>query len=221
MLKNNKLLMLVAIALLVLAFIYCATPEYIVQREHEFQPGLVDWQYSYDNALKQEAKFKYNSEGDISSIELYALGKPYGIWSYLNYITVKDDETGYEVKYRVCSRRVHYNENTRKIDWQDSTIAVVINNKVLIQTLTRMDGKGKNTFIDRYEYDDLGRKTRMSHSVYSNAGTTVTMEEFTYQDEKNLGVITEPYYFTIPYVYYNLTDNISWCTVAKETQRLK
>jgi len=139
----------------------------------------------------------------------------------LDYITVKNSEYGNEIKYRVCARRVHYNESSRKIDWVDSTIVVVINDKVLIQTLITRDGKGNYKYVDRYDYDELGRKTKMSHSVFSSTGTTVSKEEFTYEDENNIGVSSQSYYFRIPFVFYNLSDYISWCTVAEETIQLE
>jgi len=221
MLKNNKLLMLAAIVLLILAFINCATPEYIVQREHDFQPGLSSWKYTYNSTLKQEAKFNYNDEGDLISIEIYASGRPYGIWSYLDYITVKDDEFGQETKYRVCSRRVHYNESSGRVDWHDSTLVVVINNKPLIKTLVTRDGKGNYKYVDRYEYDELGRKTKMSRTIFNTSGTTIVKEEFTYEGEYDIGVSPETYYFKIPYVYYNINEYIFWCTVADETYSLE
>lgn len=220
MLKNTKLSMLAAIVLLMLAFINCATPEYITQRRHDFQPGLSSWKYTYNGTLKQEAKFKYNDVGDLIAIEIYASGRPYGIWSYLNYITVKD-EFGDETRYRVCSRRVHYNETSGKVDWQDSTSVVVINNNVLIETLVTRDGKGNYKYVDRYEYDELGRKTMMSRSIFNTTGTTIVKEEFNYEGEFILGVSPKIYYFEIPYVYYNINDYIFWCTVADETYSLE
>lgn len=213
--------MFAAASLLILAFIYCSSPEYVVNREHDFQPGLTNWKYVVDNNVKQEAKYKFNEDGDIIAIELFAFGKPYGIWSNLDYITVKDSTTGEEIKYRVCARRVHFNASSRLKDWEDSTVAVVINNVPKIKTVITKDGKGNKLYTDSYEYDDLGRKIRATRTRYNSSGNTTVTDEYTYISDKNIGIQSEEFYYKIPNVYYSFEDYINWCTKAYVTTTLE
>jgi hypothetical protein len=220
MLKKEKVLMFAAIGLVILAFVFCY-PEYIVNLNHDYQPGLSSWKRTEGSEVKHEAKYKYNQNGDITAIEIYVKGRPYGTWSFLDYVNVKDNATGENIKYRVCTRRVHFNETTHLKDWEDSTIVVVIGDFPKIKTLITKDGKGKYNYIDRYEYDDAGRKTKATRTTYTTSGQKTITEEYTYEDSNNIGVVPETYYFKIPYVYYNISDYIFWCTEATKSFSLE
>ena len=214
MLAKEKLLMILSIVLLFFAAIACVSePPVLKVRYHDFHEGLDNWRCIVNDKTEQETKYSYNERSELESIEFFLSDKPIFITSYLEYVSVKDS-LGHEVKYRYCSKRIHYNEINYKRDWEEIITIAIINNKPKIKSLTTNDGVGQLKYHDEYEYDEKGRKKSATRTFKDN---TYTKYEYTYSDGKNLGVRPEEYYFEIPRVYYNLKEYINWCTLATET----
>lgn len=208
--NKDRILMYLSVALLFLAIVACVPPTTTLIRLHDYQDGLISWKCIVDNKPEQETKYSYNDKGDLVSIEFLSSGSPYFISSYLEYITVKDS-AGKEVRYRYCSKRIHYKEATHLKDWEEVTTIIVINTKPKIKSIVTSDGTGALMYRDEYEYDQEGRKIT---AIRTHEDGKYTRYEYTYDKGKQLGVVSEEYYFETPQVYYNLRQYLNWCTLA-------
>ena len=211
MINSEKRNMFIAVALLSFAALACTIPRYHVN--HDFQKGLAGWRYYKNGSLDQETRYAYNESNELVAIEFIVEGQPDFISSYMEYFTVKDSQ-GKEKKYRVCVKRISYASPGRK-SWEENIEVIVAGNMPRLKSIKRIGSTGRTLLHDVYEYDDHGRKI----SATRNRATGIFTEqrhEYTYNDEKNLGVVPEEYYFFIPPIFFNRRQFIPWRTLADE-----
>ncbi|MBN2533075.1 MAG: hypothetical protein JXB88_09290 [Spirochaetales bacterium] len=167
-------------------------------KDHTFQNGLTGWKYYLDDKLENEAEFIYNDEGDLIEIKIYNTGKPF-IFSYLTYLDGKNDKDE-ETRYRVLVKQEYYDIADNKLKWKKNLEVAVIKDIPCIKSLTKKKFDDELIYEDRYQYDEAGRMI-VAERTYKD--DTVRRNEYTYKDNKKLGLEEVIIYFDRPEIYYN------------------
>jgi len=216
--KRNIYLIMIGTILVGLASLACITTPTASKtsnlKYHSFQEGLTGWKYYYNEELQNEAEFIYNDEGDLIEIKIYNSGKPF-IFSYLTYLDGKNDD-GEDTRFRVLERQELYDVSENRMEWKKNLEVAVIKDHPVIKSLTKKRFNDELVYEDRYKYDEAGRMI-VAQRTYKDK--TIRRNEYSYKDNKKLGLDEVITYFDRPEIYYSGSSyTIFYTDIAEEVE---